>query len=167
MMRESSAEQTPALTRPATIVEIHKTDPANFPRENTLRLRGEREFCDAETWKQFAEAHLPRYDLPAWKIPATPELLATWIDRLDMVTSEFLAIGAYRSLSDAIGLNPVWPLRAWIGLMLEIASEERQRARAGPPKENPPKDGGSTRKTKCHRMDVAHDATRCASRKDT
>jgi hypothetical protein len=41
-----------------------------------------------------------------------------WLDRLDLTERDHLRI-ASTSLNDFIDLNPSWPLRAWIGLMLE------------------------------------------------
>jgi len=42
-----------------------------------------------------------------------------WLDRLDLNERDHLRVTA-TSLDDFIAMNPAWPLRAWIGLMLEI-----------------------------------------------
>jgi hypothetical protein len=107
-------------TSPEHSVESSKTHPLNLSGKTAVRLRGRAEFRDAEHWDELALAFLPRYDLPRWDRSCAADELERWLDRLDIPVRAFLALGAYASLADFISLNPAWPLRAAIGLALEL-----------------------------------------------
>lgn len=82
-------------------------------------LKGKSDFSDAEYWDELASKHLAQYDLPAWDVEATHEALAVWIGRMGLTNTEFLKMGNYVELREAVTFNPTWPLRALIGLALE------------------------------------------------
>lgn len=109
-----SVSSTPAHSAPR-----HKNDPHNFPRNSHVSLRRESEFCDTTHWDELARQHLGRYNLPAWSVPCDTDAMRRWLDRLDLNERDHLRVTA-TSLDDFIAMNPAWPLRAWIGLMLEI-----------------------------------------------
>lgn len=79
--------------------------------------------ADAKYWTTLAALYLPRYDLPAWNVPYSAEAAETWRDRLDLPLRDWLATGNYRTPEDFAALNPGWPMRAAIGLMLELRHE--------------------------------------------
>jgi hypothetical protein len=81
-------------------------------------------FCDSIHWDELATKYLSRYDLPAWDVPCGPEAMARWLDRLDIPLKQYLRMTSLRSLEDFITMNPAWPLRAFIGLALEMRNEE-------------------------------------------
>ena len=91
--------------------------------ETASRAPGARQYADGSHWDQLARMHLPRYDLPTWDVPYTVEAAETWLDRLDLQREEWLAVGNYPDIAEFAVLNPGWPLRAAIGLMLELRHE--------------------------------------------
>ncbi len=100
----------------------HDTNPpAKLRSSIDVPLRGEADFLDSEHWDGLA-ARLMVYRLPDWDRPSTPEAMRTWLKRLDMKEADYVAL-TETSLADFVVLNPAWPLRAWIGLALEIVAE--------------------------------------------
>lgn len=57
--------------------------------------------------------------LPGWDIPATPKLMERWLGRLGVTGVDYLAWAGEKTLSDFAKNNPRWPLRAWVGIVLE------------------------------------------------
>lgn len=114
--------QTPPLYYPtgqSGVAPRRETQPANFPRNSGVRLRGASEFCDAAHWDGLGRRHLGRYNLPDWSAPCDPEAMHRWLDRLDLTERDYERITA-TGLADFIAMNPNWPLRAFIGLTLEM-----------------------------------------------
>jgi hypothetical protein len=73
-----------------------------------------RDFADAANWEKLA--HERGIRLPAWWVAPTPAALKRWFKRLDG--------GLFReafgcSPARLIELNPDWPLRTHVGVMLE------------------------------------------------
>lgn len=111
---------SPPAPTPRASVENH---PPELSGKTPLPAATARRFTDAQHWDQLATAYLSRYDLPAWDVPYTPKATATWLDRLDLPLSAWLAVGNYPDVAEFAVLNPGWPLRAAIGLMLELRHE--------------------------------------------
>lgn len=105
------------------IVDSRKSTPRNFPGKSLVRPVLQAHFADSETWDDLAAKYLSRYRLPDWSRRATPDELSTWLDRMQLPRRTFLRAGAYRNLREAIGLNRTWPLRALIGLALEMKAD--------------------------------------------
>lgn len=82
-----------------------------------------RRFADSGHWDQLATVCLSRYTLPAWDVAFSPDAAEIWLDRLDIPVAGWLAVGNYRDLTEFSELNPGWPLRAWIGLAMELRHE--------------------------------------------
>jgi len=61
--------------------------------------------------------------LPAYGWPPTLTNMRLWLRRLDISKKEYLDATGYTSLDDFIRLNPDWPLRAFVGLLLEYHAE--------------------------------------------
>lgn len=75
-----------------------------------------RDFMDSDSWDQLAKSKGIR--LPAWWVAPTPAALRKWSKRL--VEVPFLdAFGC--SPIRLIELNPTFPLRVFVGHMLEMA----------------------------------------------
>lgn len=106
------------------IVAQRENAPQYFPRKTQARAPALPKFCDAEHWDELAAKHLPRYDLPSWDVPCSPEAMERWLDRLDLSERDYLSMTGLKRLDEFIKLNPNWPLRAWIGTVLEIREEE-------------------------------------------
>lgn len=102
-----------------------ETDPLYFCGGSEISLRGESEFMDATYWGELAGKHLSRFNLPGWNVPFSPEEMRCWLDRLDLSERDYLTMTATR-LADFIAINSAWPLRAWIGLVCELADEMRR-----------------------------------------
>lgn len=87
-------------------------------------LRSEAEFSDALDWRKMAEKHLSRYILPDWGVPCTEDGMSLWVDRLNISKSEYMTY-LNTSFQDWMGMNPDWPMRAWIGLMCEFKDSRK------------------------------------------
>lgn len=82
------------------------------------------DFKDSEHWDELAEELMP-YRLPEWDIAPTATIMREWLKRLEI--KEALFEEAFRtSLSDWIALNHDWPLRAFVGLLLEFKEATRK-----------------------------------------
>ena len=76
-----------------------------------------RDFMDSDSWDQLAKSRGIR--LPAWWVAPTPAGLRKWSKRL--VKAPFRdAFGC--SPARLIELNPAFPLRAFVGQMLEMVA---------------------------------------------
>ena len=84
------------------------------------------DWLDAEVWAEMARARGIR--LPAAFVRPEPHLIRRYLRKLDIKPREFLEWGAYSKLEDFARLNPRWPLRALVGVLLEYAAE-RDEAR--------------------------------------
>lgn len=109
---------------PAQIVAQRENAPQKLPRKKQVRAAVATKFCDAAHWDELAAKHLPRYDLPAWSAPCEPEAMRRWLDRLEIPLGQYLRVSGLRGLDEFAALNPRWPLRAFIGLALEMKRAE-------------------------------------------
>ena len=91
----------------------------NLAEKHGITLRLEAGFTDAKGWDDLAEKHITRFNLPAWELPCTEVDMDLWMGRLDISLEEFLNY-TNTDCEDWIALNPNWPLRAFIGILLEF-----------------------------------------------
>ncbi|HEY4759345.1 MAG TPA: hypothetical protein VIH42_02065 [Thermoguttaceae bacterium] len=84
---------------------------------NTLR----NQFVDNETWVGLARRFYIR--LPNWRTEPTNENMRRWLRRFRITETQYLEATGYKSLEDFRTYNPDWPLRAWLGLLLEYVAE--------------------------------------------
>ncbi len=93
-----------------------------FPEEfgvSKTRKRKARAFKDAPYWDNLATKYLNSYQLPNWGVPPDVEAIELWMQRVRVSKAEFSdTLGT--SPADFIKLNKRWPLRAVIGLLLEV-----------------------------------------------
>jgi hypothetical protein len=101
-----------------------------LPTRPTLRPADSFHIDDRKHWDALAKKHARQYDMPRWHLPCTVESMSAWLDRLDVKPSEWRAVGAFTDLADFARLNPEWPLRAFVGLVLEYVSERALFAKA-------------------------------------
>jgi len=87
-------------------------------------VRTERDFADSAYWDDLARKRLKGYALPDWSEPCTEQAMRKWELMLDLDKGEYEGYTA-TPYSDFIRLNPEWPLRAWLGLVMEYAEENR------------------------------------------
>ena len=78
------------------------------------------DFNDSDHWIELAKGL--HYDLPDWKQPSTVQAMQLWLDRFDLTEAEYEE-QTNTTLEEFIELNPAWPLRAFVGLLLEDRSE--------------------------------------------
>lgn len=112
-------------TSRAEIVAQRENVPPKLPSKKQVRAATAPEFCDAARWDELAAKHLLHYNLPPWNVPCEPAAILRWLGRLGMTEAEYVR-RTRTSLVDFCALNPTWPLRAWIGTVLEMYEEARQ-----------------------------------------
>lgn len=74
------------------------------------------EFFDDAEWLRLCDR--TRYILPDWSVSPTRENIRLWLNRLDIREVDYRE-AMQTSVADMIELNPTWPLRAFVGLLLE------------------------------------------------
>jgi len=62
--------------------------------------------------------------MPGKHSPCTPPLMKRYLSRLKIPTKLYLNWAAETDLSQFSQRNPNWPLRAWVGLLLETDWDE-------------------------------------------
>ena len=75
----------------------------------------EQDFQDSEKWDELAE-NQTNYRLPDWDVPCAVAKMKEWEKRLDITDYQEVT---QTSRQDWMALNPTWPLRAYVGLLLE------------------------------------------------
>lgn len=108
---------------PAEIVETDGKHPQKSPDKTAFSLMGRADFGDGQHWKYLASRYLPQYDLPSWSRPFSADEAEKWLQRLELSIPAWLRFGGYRDLADFGAINPTWPLRAFVGLALELRAE--------------------------------------------
>lgn len=108
----------------AEIVARRENVPPKLSGKNAHRVsRVPKIWADADHWDRLAAVYLPRYDLPRWDEPCEPEAMRRWLGRLDMMEKQYIQ-ATNTGLVAFCELNPTWPLRAFIGTVLEMRSEK-------------------------------------------
>ncbi|MGH8756295.1 MAG: hypothetical protein ACREU0_10860 [Burkholderiales bacterium] len=90
-------------------------------KQAAMALDLRNDFEDDEAWVQLAEDYGHR--LPNWTYPPEPKTMRRWMRRLKVKEREYLGACEFVELGDFQRLNPRWPLRAWVGLLLEYVDE--------------------------------------------
>lgn len=85
----------------------------------------EGDFHDSKEWSILADRLLPSYSLPRWKEACSVGAMRLWAERLN-IPSRKGGVTAYEietktTMAEFMELNPAWPLRSFVGLMLEYA----------------------------------------------
>jgi hypothetical protein len=86
--------------------------------ESTLR----RDFLEESHWLELASHYGLR--LPPWGMPCTPGQMARWLRKVGLSGKWYREWTGFGSLQDWIIANPLWPLRAFAGLLLEECESE-------------------------------------------
>jgi hypothetical protein len=84
------------------------------------------EFADDPDWQRRASARMMR--LPRWGVPVSVVKQRQWLRRLRVTRQEYLTATGYQCLEDFSRLNPDYPLRAFVGLLL-VYADARDSAR--------------------------------------
>jgi len=88
-----------------------------FIPDTTLR----RNFADNGHWIELARKLYVR--LPVYGSQPTDEKMRYWLRKFRVVEGTYLLATGYKELADFRALNPDWPLRAWVGLLIEYVTE--------------------------------------------
>ena len=82
-------------------------------------LMQQRDFsnCDYDHWIEIAKER--GITLPYWKTKPTPYKMNWWLKKIGMSKKEYFEWDGGKKIIDFIDRNPEWPLRAWVGLLLE------------------------------------------------
>lgn len=100
---------------PLTPVSGRVVENRRFCRHGKCHLL--RDFPQARVWEKLAKAKGLR--LPRWNTRCTPSPMGAWLKKLGISVNQHNEWGGFSTLGEWIDLNPDWPLRAWVGLMLE------------------------------------------------
>ncbi len=76
-----------------------------------------RDFLDAPHWTELARRYGVR--LPQWWVPCTPTHMRRWLRRLGFSLAWYRDWSGDRDVTLFAERNPDWPLRAFVGLLLE------------------------------------------------
>ena len=87
----------------------------------THEIELRRDFEDAEHWSDLAKKMYVR--LPIWKTPCTETSIRKWLRRFRVDVKTYLDATGYKKITDFMEYNPDWPLRAFVGLLLEYVNE--------------------------------------------
>lgn len=79
-------------------------------------------FTDSGWWLELADKHLANYTIPDWHETCSRERMIWWLERLDMTEKDYVRL-TNTTLDEFRRLNPDWPLRAFVGLILELYDE--------------------------------------------
>lgn len=76
-----------------------------------------RDFLDSPEWDRLAKLRGIR--LPQWHVPAKPGGLRKYLKLFGIPVTEYLEQQNEKNLAEFQKLNPDWPLRAFVGMLLE------------------------------------------------
>ena len=102
-----------------------RTEAREARTQRALSLRSDFHPDDEQHWRDLAARYGVR--LPACGVAVTTAAMKRWLHRLGISTEEYLAaqgVGPAGNSSSArptdfMVRNPTWPLKAWVGLLLE------------------------------------------------
>ena len=83
-------------------------------------------FTDSEHWLELAQRHLKSYDLPKWPEECSTDKMELWLARFDLDEKDYLKL-TNTTLEEFRKLNPDWPMRAFVGLLLELYDERETK----------------------------------------
>lgn len=86
-------------------------------RRATAAATLRRDFADAAYWAELARTRGLR--LPQWHRPVTTGGMRRWLRKLGLSVEEYYRFSGERTLKDFARANPTWPLRAWVGVLLD------------------------------------------------
>lgn len=114
---------TPA-ERAANQQKAAATRAANVAARAASPLRTD--FLDDAFWMDLARRYAVR--LPAWGIPITSGRIQRYLRKLGYSVEWYQGWQGEKSLGEFARLNPRWPMRALVGLLLEEREDDDRRA---------------------------------------
>lgn len=85
------------------------------------------DFTDSGYSDELDDKHLASYRIPEWHEECSTERMIWWLERLDMTEKDYVKL-TNTSLDEFRKLNPDWPLRAFVGLILELYDEREGKS---------------------------------------
>ena len=79
-------------------------------------MKTELDFKDSGAWGLMSERI--SFVLPDWSVPCSTGQMDVWLNRLDIGKARYMEM-FNTSHEDFIKMNSDWPLRSWVGLLLE------------------------------------------------
>lgn len=116
------APQLPSFTAEQRIAILEKSRTARAANVAHAAKYLCRDFMDAPEWDRLAKLY--GVQLPVWSARCSARLMGNWVAKVGLNRND------YGDLGEWARLNPQWPLRSFVGLMLE------ERARHDPAAEN-------------------------------
>jgi hypothetical protein len=95
---------------------------AKREKQRLARQELRRDFADDGAWMELARPRGLR--LPIWTSRITTGGMRNWLRRLGISVARYTDWYGGGNLGDFAKRNPDWPLRAWVGLMLEMADDD-------------------------------------------
>ena len=92
------------------------------PIKQGVQLRAGSEFTDAQWWDNLWDQHHIPYQQPKWSERCTTKRMGYWLKELNK-TETWYKRKTMTSLNEFVDLNPTWPLRAWLGTVMELLNE--------------------------------------------
>jgi len=100
-----------------------------FPKPRG-KISARRRYNDEAYWNKLALEYLGAYALPRWNKEVTEEGILLWMGRIEVNKTKFQQVFGV-SPSEFCAINAKWPLRAVIGLLLEIRYNDRVKPAIG------------------------------------
>ena len=81
------------------------------------------DFLDADHWAELAKERKLR--LPLWRQACSRGQCGKWLKKLGVSLESYQNLSGFTTLAEFPKANPDWPLRAWVGLLLEAQETPR------------------------------------------
>ena len=95
------------------------SNPDQKPRMDASVFVLRNHFTDDPHWQELADK-LTNYTLPEYGVSCTIERMILWLERMEISPRQYLNATALENLHEYIELNPTFPLRAFVGELLEL-----------------------------------------------
>lgn len=99
-------------------------------RKTRVKITPRQRYDDEAYWNKLALEYLGSYALPRWNKEVTATILLLWMERIGVNKTRFQQIFGV-SPTEFCAINSKWPLRAVIGLLLEIRYNDRVKPAIG------------------------------------
>lgn len=129
MVTQSKAERLAAITAARTpeqrqaIMAKARAAQQEHRASAKLELMGESDFEAVDRDRWFRLAYDRRLRLPEWSARVTLRQMESWLHRLGIEGKSYYDWSGYTALAAWPKANPTWPLRAFVGLLLEAKDE--------------------------------------------
>lgn len=116
-VQEKRFSSRPTTLPPITQETLAKAQKARAEKQAYAKANLRRDFLDSGLWDDLAKQAGLR--LPNWSAVCTPGQMAKWLRKVGISTTRYLEFSGEKNLAEFRKRNKDWPLRAWVGLILE------------------------------------------------